>query len=218
MTTAPEPAAKTRARAIQRVLRSRGYDLGASGPAKDGIDGLWGDRTQAALLAELAKLGPLPAADPPPHPRVPMDLIKGAIAAEQTYGVPASVSLAQWALESGWGQSMPPGSNNPFGMKARANETGPVVYVDTKEQRRDGSWYTIKAPFRKFASMAEAFEEHAKLVGTAKVYAPARAKLPDVDAFVDALGPIYATAKDYAALIKSIMRTNNFYQYNGWPA
>ncbi len=178
------------------------------------IDGIWGkgsDAGLAALLDRLDALDPLPV---PPHPKIPMDLILGAMQAERTYAVPASVSLAQWALESGWGKSMPPGSNNPFGMKARANETGPVVYVDTKEQRRDGTWYTIKAPFRKFSSMGEAFEEHAKLVGTAKVYAPARAKLPDRDAYIDALGPIYATAKDYVKIIKGLIRQHGLDRYD----
>lgn len=180
-------------------------------------DGKYGPQTEAAIMAALDKAG---IAKPAivPNPKFPMDLIEGARAAERTYGVPASVSLAQWALESGWGKSMPPGSNNPFGMKARKNETGPTVTVSTKEQRADGSWYTINAPFRKFASMAEAFEEHAKLVGTAPVYAPARAKLPNVDAFVDTLGPIYATAHNYASLLKQIMRKYNLYQYDGGGA
>jgi flagellum-specific peptidoglycan hydrolase FlgJ len=182
--------------------------------------GGYGPNTEAAYTAALDKLEalwPLPELVTPaipPHPKIPMDLILGAMQAERTYGVPASVSLAQWALESGWGKSMPPGSNNPFGMKARANETGPVVLVETKEQRKDGSWYTIKAPFRKFADMGEAFEAHAKLVGTAPVYAPARAKLPNRDAYIDALGPIYATAKDYTSLIKSIIKSNNLAQYD----
>lgn len=150
----------------------------------------------------------------PENPRIGMDLILGAREAERTYGVPASVSLAQWALESGWGKSMPVGSNNPFGMKARKNETGPTVMSRTREVDKNGKEYFIDAPFRKFKDMAEAFEEHAKLVGTAPVYALARTKLPDVNAFVDALGPIYATDPHYAALIKSIMKTNNLYIYN----
>lgn len=179
--------------------------------------GGYGPNTEAAYTAALDKLEtlfPLPEGGIKPHPKVPMDLILGAMQAEKTYGVPASVSLAQWALESGWGKSMPPGSNNPFGMKARQNETGPVVTVSTREQHADGSWYTIKAPFRVFADMGEAFEAHAKLIGTAPVYAPARAKLPNRDAYIDALGPIYATAKDYAKLIKGIIASNHFDQYD----
>lgn len=174
-------------------------------------DGIYGPKTQAGFDKYLPARPKLTIA---PSDKFPAELIEGAIAAQRTYGVPASVSLAQWALESGWGKSMPPNSNNPFGMKARKGETGPTVTVATKEQRADGSWYTINAPFRKFASMAEAFEEHAKLVGTAPVYAPARAKLPDVDAYVKALGPIYATAKDYATIILSIINKHGLRQYD----
>lgn len=177
----------------------------------DGLTQAEVDRINAILSPVSAKPVELAL---PPHPKIGMDLILGARQAERTYAIPASVSLAQWALESGWGKSMPPNSNNPFGMKARKNEMGPTVTVATKEQRKDGSWYTIQAPFRKFASMEEAFEEHAKLLGTAGVYAPARKMLPDVDKFVDVMGPVYATAKDYASLIKGIMRTNNLYAYN----
>lgn len=175
----------------------------------------------AFTQAEVDKIDALLTLLAPAAPPLPADngmfsgkLILGAQQAERTYGVPASVSLAQWALESGYGKRMPPGSNNPFGMKARKGETGPTVMAPTAEQRADGSWYTINAPFRVFASMGEAFEEHAKLVGTAKAYAPARAMLPNVDAYVDVLGPIYATAKDYAKIIKQIMRASNLYQYN----
>lgn len=170
-------------------------------------------------LAKLDALMPPSASDIPDHPKIPRTHLLGAIAAEQALGVPASVSLAQWALESGWGKFMPAGSNNPFGMKARKNETGPVVEARTREVYTSGpnkgKEYYITTAFRKFKDFAEAFTEHAKLVGTAKVYAPARAKLPDVDAFVDALGPIYATDPNYAKLIKSIMRSNNLYAYNG---
>lgn len=33
---------------IQRDLKSKGYDLGTSGPNKDGIDGIWGSKTKLA--------------------------------------------------------------------------------------------------------------------------------------------------------------------------
>lgn len=179
--------------------------------------------TQADVDAINAAIGVEPVSEAPAavplNPRFPMEHIIGAMEAEKTYGVPASVSLAQWALESGWGNAMPAGSNNPFGMKARKNETGPVVLARTREVYtsgpKKGQAYYIDAPFRKFASFGEAFIEHAKLVGTAKVYAPARAKLPDVDAYVDVLGPIYATDPTYATKIKSIMRSNDLYVYNG---
>ena len=36
--------------------------------------------------------------------------------------MPASITVAQWAVESAWGAAMPPGSNNPFGIKALASQ------------------------------------------------------------------------------------------------
>lgn len=48
-------------REIQALLKARGYSLGSSGPARDGVDGNPGDLTFAAILAELKKLAP-PAA------------------------------------------------------------------------------------------------------------------------------------------------------------
>lgn len=170
-----------------------------------------------ATLALLDRLLPVTAAIVA-HARIPMTHILGAIKAEATYGVPASVSLAQWAVESGWGKFMPAGSNNPFGMKARANETGPVVVSRTREVHtsgpKKGQEYYIDAAFRKFDSIEHAFVEHAKLVGTAPVYAAARAKLPDVNAYVDEMAKRYATDPQYAATLKSVMRSNDLYRYD----
>ncbi len=181
-------------------------------------DGIVGPNTLAALDRVL----PAKVTAIPPHPRFPMDHILGAIEAHRELGVPASVSLAQWALESGYGKSMPPGSNNPFGMKARKNETGPTVTVRTREVYtsgpKKGQAYYIDAPFRKFDSFGHAFVEHGKLLGTAPVYAPARAKLPDLDGYIETMGRIYATDPSYADKIKSIIRTNNLRQYDGFAA
>jgi len=140
------------------------------------------------------------------------DIIAAAIASQAKWGIPASVSLAQWAVESGRGQHMPPGSNNPFGIKALAGQ--PMVTVRTREVDRRGREYFINAPFRKFTTIAEAFDEHGRLLATGKPYAKARLKLPDADAFADALTGVYATDPNYGKLLKSVMRGGNFYQYD----
>lgn len=181
-------------------------------------DGIPGRNTMAAL----DKAYPPVAVEIPSHPRFPMEHILGAIEAQRELGVPASVSLAQWALESGWGKSMPPGSNNPFGMKARVGETGPTVTVRTREVfttgPKKGQAYYIDAPFRKFDSFGHAFVEHGKLLGTAKAYAPARAKLPDLDAYLDTMGAVYATDPTYAAKLRSIIRTHDLRRYDAVAA
>ena len=34
---------------IQQALKDKGYDIGTSGPNKDGIDGIYGPKTKAAI-------------------------------------------------------------------------------------------------------------------------------------------------------------------------
>jgi len=62
---------------------------------------------------------------------LPPDIIAAAQSSQQKWGIPASVTIAQWALESGWGKYMPPDSNNPFGIKAVDQE--PFVSASTQE-------------------------------------------------------------------------------------
>lgn len=139
------------------------------------------------------------------------EAIAAARASAKAFGIPASVSLAQWALESGWGQHLPPGSNNPFGIKARPGE--PYVVVPTREVFK-GKSTIVNAAFRKFASLSEAFEAHAKLLATAGVYAHARFALPDPFRFADALTGTYATDPKYGDLLGSVIRGANLLRYD----
>jgi flagellum-specific peptidoglycan hydrolase FlgJ len=139
------------------------------------------------------------------------EAIASARASQKAFGIPASVSLAQWALESGWGQHTPAGSNNPFGIKALPGQ--PYVVVPTREVFK-GKSVIVQAAFRKFASLAEAFASHAKLLATAGVYAHARAALPDAFAFADALTGTYATDPRYGDLLASVMRASNLTRFD----
>jgi len=69
----------------------------------------------------------------------PPEIISAAQTAQAAYGVPASVTLAQWALESDYGQHMPQGSNNPFGIKAKPGQDSvmarPSEYVGGRWRR-----------------------------------------------------------------------------------
>lgn len=141
----------------------------------------------------------------------PAEVIAAAQAAQRRWGVPAAISIAQWALESGWGRHMPPGSSNPFGIKARAGE--PAVTVPTREYRH-GRWVVEQAAFRKFGSIAEAFDAHARLLATAGAYAAARQYVHDDDAYADALQGHYATDPHYGALLRAIIRGANLKQYD----
>jgi flagellum-specific peptidoglycan hydrolase FlgJ len=147
----------------------------------------------------------------------PQPVIDAARASQAKWKIPASVSLAQWALESSWG-AKDMGCFNYFGMKARCDARGtpldPHVMMPTREVSKSGQDYTITAPFRKFASADEAFDEHGKLLATAGAYAKARAALPDADKFADALTGVYATDPKYGQTLRQIMRGSDLYRFN----
>ena len=170
-----------------------------------------GSQTYYSLAAH-----PLVEANKPP-PRfghvgqVPADIASAASASQVKWKVPASVTLAQWAVESAWGASMPPDSNNPFGIKAAPGQAG--VDAGTREVI-GGQDISITAKFRKFENLAEAFDLHGRLLATNKVYAPAMAQTADPDAFADALTGVYATDPKYGYTLKWVMRTYGFTQYN----
>ena len=158
---------------------------------------------------------PMVTNKPPPRfghvGQVPADIASAAAASQLKWKVPASITLAQWAVESAWGASMPADSNNPFGIKAVGNQPG--VDAGTREVI-NGQDISITAKFRKFDSLAEAFDLHGRLLATNKVYAPAMALSADPDAFADALTGVYATDPKYGYTLKWVMRTYNFGQYN----
>jgi flagellum-specific peptidoglycan hydrolase FlgJ len=137
--------------------------------------------------------------------------VTAAQAAMATWKIPASVTLAQYGQESGWGLHMPPGSFNPFGIKALEGE--PTVLAPTREFIA-GRWVTQLQPFAKFASFTEAFEAHAKLLATHDAYAPARAKLPDPLAFAQALTGVYATDPLYGAKLVEIIRSEGLERFD----
>lgn len=87
--------------------------------------------------------------------------------AEQTqnlFGIPASVTLAQAALESAWGQSgLTQRSNNFFGIKADSTWKGDLDNATTKEFV-NGAYITIKSNFRAYKTPLDSFNDHAKFL------------------------------------------------------
>ena len=91
-------------------------------------------------------------------------------------GILASVSLAQFILESGWGKfELAQNANNCFGMKCSLSGNtwgnsawdGSSKYTkETKEQGKDGSYETIIADFRKYPDIEHSIVDHsAYLIG-----------------------------------------------------
>ena len=93
-------------------------------------------------------------------------------------GILASVSMAQFILESGYGKSeLALGANNCFGMKKSLSGNtwggstwdGSSVYTKkTQEQRADGSYVTITADYRRYSCVEDSIADHSAYLLGAK--------------------------------------------------
>lgn len=93
-------------------------------------------------------------------------------------GILASVSMAQFILESGYGKSeLAQGANNCFGMKKSLSGNtwsgsawdGRSVYTKkTQEQNADGSYVTITADFRRYGCVEDSIADHSTYLLGAK--------------------------------------------------
>ncbi|CAG9207385.1 hypothetical protein PSP6_270003 [Paraburkholderia tropica] len=148
--------------------------------------------------------------------RFPDEVVEAAQAAQEKWGIPASISLAQWAYESGFGHHMPGDSNNPFGIKANQQDLASGNYVTAMTTDVvHGVRERVPQPFRKFASLDDAFDYHGRLLATASPYAIARARLPDAHGFANGLTGHYATEPDYGGkLIRNYIDPYNLTQYD----
>lgn len=127
-------------------------------------------------------------------------------------GVPASIILAQAALETGWGSSSIGDAKNLFGIKGR----GPAgsIRVPTHEVV-NGRRVRIMDDFRKYNSWQESFEDHGRLLSQNPRYANAMRHRNDPDRFAQELQRAgYATDPQYASKLISIMRSNDLYRFN----
>jgi flagellum-specific peptidoglycan hydrolase FlgJ len=140
----------------------------------------------------------------------------GAIAAQQRYGIPAAVTIAQAIDESGWGRSvLATADHNLFGIKG-AGPAGRDM-LPTREHE-NGVWVTRTAPFRVYHNAAESIEDHGRLLATDPAYRPAMASRGRPDAFATALTGVYATDPGYGSSLIALMRLYNLYRYDAATA
>jgi hypothetical protein len=140
----------------------------------------------------------------------------GAIAAQQRYGIPAAVTIAQAIDESGWGRSvLATADHNLFGIKG-AGPAGRDM-LPTREHE-NGVWVTRTAPFRVYHNVAESIEDHGRLLATDPAYRPAMASRGRSDAFATALTGVYATDPGYGSSLIALMRLYNLYRYDAATA
>lgn len=128
--------------------------------------------------------------------------LPAAVENERRMGVPWQVTLAQAALESGWGQYAP--GFNFFGIKADPSWTGARQKLKTREVIKGVNIY-IEDDFRAYPSALDSFADHAAFLKKWDRYAPAfQTKDPrEFARRVAAAG--YATDPNYAAALVKII-------------
>lgn len=136
--------------------------------------------------------------------------------AQRITGIPASVSLAQAALESGWGKSLlAKKAKNLFGIKAGRRWRGKTVSLPTTEYV-DGHPYRTMAIWRMYDSYEEAFIDHAKLFYNG-LYDEALPYRSDAVEFAKRMAPVYATDPTYATKLLMLMRKYDLGEYDLHP-
>ncbi|QUV80208.1 MULTISPECIES: LysM peptidoglycan-binding domain-containing protein [Chloracidobacterium] len=136
-----------------------------------------------------------------------------AIRNQRETGVPASVTIAQAILESGWGRSeLSRQANNFFGIKG----TGPAgsVTMRTREVINGRDVY-VNAQFRKYHTPQESFADHARLFTQSPRYAEAMRHTHDAFRFAAEIHRAgYATDPEYTNKLHSLMRQYNLTQFD----
>lgn len=150
------------------------------------------------------------------------DLYKYAMISEATDGISAVFTLAQAALESGWGKSAP--GNMYFGIKADSKWTGEKQLLKTTEILKtndvkfpeiisieklpSGKYkYVVRTWFRKYSSPAESFIDHGKFFSdNSGRYGVALTMKNDPYKFATAIAQAgYATATSYASTLHDMI-------------
>ncbi len=173
-----------------------------------------------ALVAGIGLAGPLPRAQAVDTAAYIALVAPMAQQASGLYGVPASVTIAQSILESGWGQStLATQANAYFGIKCNASYTPYSTSCYTiATQEYDpvtGTYYTVTADFRKYAAVTDSILDHGYFLSHSSRYAGAFAYKDNPDQFIREVATAgYATAPDYATRIIKIMAQYNLYVFN----
>jgi len=129
--------------------------------------------------------------------------------AAQQLGVHPVSLIAQAALETNWGRSVPrsasgASSNNLFGIKAGAGWNGDSVIAGTQEFE-GGAAHETSAAFRAYPSPGESFQDYVALLQTNPRFSGALGSGTNLASFAAALQQGgYATDPDYAHKLTAV--------------
>ena len=122
--------------------------------------------------------------------------------------IPASFTIAEAALESGWGTSkLALEGFNLFGVKADRSWNGDTLSIDTKEFLH-GKWVIIPALWRKYTTWLECIQDHAAFLLDNPRYKPAFEHTDGAGFAIAVAVAGYATDPDYASKIISVIHAH----------
>jgi flagellum-specific peptidoglycan hydrolase FlgJ len=132
-----------------------------------------------------------------------------AVRIEQKTGCPAQLMIAQWAIESQWGEK-PVGHANYFGIK-RASRHMKWCTITTREVV-NGQSVIENLEFADYDSLEDSCRNCAWLITNGSPYHVAweqYQKDRDLPSLISAVARVYATDPAYANLIETIARQRN---------
>lgn len=124
------------------------------------------------------------------------------------YKIPASITLAQGIIESGYGASyLAVKANNHFGIKAYRGWTGPIVRIDDDKKGE---------PFRKYKTVEESYEDHSKFLLSNQRYSTLFTyDVRDYESWAKGLKKAgYATNPKYADILIKMIEENHLDRYD----
>lgn len=134
-------------------------------------------------------------------------------------GIPASITLAQAALESGWGESkLTKEANNFFGIKDHLNDdwNGDFIVKDTTEYK-GGNPSIEPGKFRRYLTPADSFRDHSDFLQDNPRYNDLFSSTQWESWAYGLQKAGYATDPKYALLLIGLINKYNLSQYDIRP-
>lgn len=145
-------------------------------------------------------------------------IVPAARACHEATGIPASFTIAQAALESGWGKSrLSREANNLFGVKANARWKGPVISMLTGEHVK-GKDIIEQALWRKYQSWAACLADRSVFFRENKRYAKCFNETTG-EGWANAVAAAgYATDVNYAKKLIAMIHSRNLTRFDNVKA
>lgn len=136
-----------------------------------------------------------------------------AIDAWQRYKILPSLTIAQAALESGWGTSkLARQANALFGIKVHSGWEGRIYYLETWEEDSKGNRIDTVAAFRAYDSWQESVEDRSRYLTQGTRYKKVIGERDYKKACEEIKNAGYATANYYVEVLIDIIEYNKLYK------